>query len=277
MSLLELPAEWRRWIEENVERGCTPDTMLPRLLDGGFDPTLAQAALDEARQGRLPARALRPAPRLDGGNTIDCDGHPVRLLSVLDQPLVVHLGGLLRVDECDALVALASSRMAPSTVVDDQRGMAVPHADRTSAGAYFQRSEFALLATLESRIASLLDWPADRGEGVQVLRYAPGGQYKAHFDYFDPVKPGSAAHLAQGGQRVGTVVMYLCDVEAGGSTRFPSLGLEVRPSKGDAVFFADVDAGGRVDPRTLHAGAPVLRGTKIIATKWLRQTTYGAA
>jgi len=278
MSLRTLPPEWRDWVHENVRRGCVAETMLPMLLQGGFAPALAQAALDEAFGGHAlpePAPVPRPGPRLEDGNTLDAGDRGVRVLSLLESPRVVHFGGLLSGDECDALVALAEGRLEPSTVVDDVAGAFVTHADRTSAGACFQRGEFALVATLERRIAALLHWPVDHGEGLQVLRYAPGAEYKAHFDFFDPDKPGSAIHLAEGGQRVGTLVMYLCDVEAGGGTGFPRLGFEVRPAKGDAVFFTDVDAQGRVDPRTLHAGLPVLRGHKVIATKWLRQRQHG--
>lgn len=279
MSLRTLPPEWRDWVRENVARGCVAETMLPMLVEGGFAPALAQAALDEAFSGRAlpePAPVPRPGPRLDDGNMLDAGDRRVRVLSVLESPCVVHFGGLLSGDECDALVSLAEGRMEPSIVVDDHAGAFVPHADRTSAGACFQRSEFPLVATLEQRIAALLHWPVSHGEGLQVLRYALGAEYKAHFDFFDPDKPGSAVHLAEGGQRVGTLVMYLGDVEAGGGTRFPRLGFEVRPAKGDAVFFTDVDPQGRVDPRTLHAGLPVVRGHKVIATKWLRQHVHGS-
>jgi prolyl 4-hydroxylase len=273
MSMQDLPAEWRNWIEENVARGCSRESMLPMLLGGGFTADVAEPALAEAF-GRKPVP--RPGVVPDGSHGLVCNGHTVRLAVVLSNPRVLVFDKLLTAQECDELIALAQVRMEPSTVIDDQSGTAVPHADRTSAGASFQRGEFELLTTLEARIAILLSWPVENGEGLQVLRYAPGSEYKAHFDYFDPAKLGSAEHLAQGGQRVGTLIIYLCDVEAGGSTRFPSLGLEVRPRQGSGVFFADVDATGDVDPRTLHAGAPVISGVKVIATKWLRERPYGS-
>lgn len=272
MSMESLPAEWRSWIEENVARGCSRESMLPMLLGGGFSADVAEPALAQAF-GRQPVK--RPGALLEGSNSIDCLGHPVQMAAALSNPRVQVFDGLLTPQECEELVALSEARMEPSTVIDDQSGTAVAHADRTSAGASFQRGEFELLARLEARIAHLLHWPVDHGEGLQVLRYAPGSEYKAHFDYFDPGKPGNAEHLAQGGQRVGTLIMYLCDVDAGGSTRFPALGLEVRPRLGSAVFFADVDASGDIDPRTLHAGMPVVAGMKVIATKWLRERPYG--
>jgi prolyl 4-hydroxylase len=58
---------------------------------------------------------------------------------------------------------------------------------------------------------------------------------------------------------------------------FPELGLSVLPKKGSAVYFEYTNSHGQLDHRTLHAGAPVLRGEKWIVTKWMRQRRYGAA
>jgi prolyl 4-hydroxylase len=78
--------------------------------------------------------------------------------------------------------------------------------------------------------------------------------------------------VARGGQRVGTVVMYLNSPEKGGGTIFPDVGLEVAPVRGNAVFFSY----DRPHPstKTLHGGAPVLAGEKWVATKWLRERRF---
>ena len=120
--------------------------------------------------------------------------------------------------------------------------------------------------------ARLVNWPEENGEGLQILRYAPGAQYRPHYDYFDPAEPGTPTILRRGGQRVGTLVMYLQEPERGGATVFPDIGLEVAPKRGTAVFFSYE----RPDPgtRTLHGGAPVLAGEKWVATKWLREREF---
>ena len=46
------------------------------------------------------------------------------------------------------------------------------------------------------------------------------------------------------------------------------------PRQGSAVYFEYTNARGELDARCLHAGAPVARGEKWIATKWLRQSAY---
>jgi prolyl 4-hydroxylase len=68
--------------------------------------------------------------------------------------------------------------------------------------------------------------------------------------------------------------MYLNDVEAGGSTVFPEVGVDVLPRRGNAVYFAYCSENGALDPRTLHGGSPVGAGEKWIATKWFRERQY---
>jgi prolyl 4-hydroxylase len=54
-------------------------------------------------------------------------------------------------------------------------------------------------------------------------------------------------------------------------------GVAVRPRKGDALFFYSLTPNGEVDPKSLHAGCPVVRGDKWSATKWLRVEPYSAS
>jgi prolyl 4-hydroxylase len=265
-----------------VSRGCTRESMVALIVQGGFSEAQAHGAIDEvkgiASPQRLPSAAPRPRPqpRTDG-NTVTVEGHAVRIAFEVERPQVVVYEELLSADECSALIALADQRLARSTVVDDDSGGLKEHVDRTSAGGFFARGENELVAAVEARIAALLNWPVSHGEGLQVLRYAVGGEYKPHFDFFDADKPGGVAHMAEGGQRVGTLIMYLSDVDAGGATSFPKLGLHVRPRRGSAVYFENTDARGAVVPNSLHAGSPVVAGVKYIATKWLRERAYGAA
>ena len=117
-------------------------------------------------------------------------------------------------------------------------GASEVNAARTSQGMFFERGENELCRRIEARIAALIGWPVDNGEGIQVLRYRPGAEYKPHYDYFDPAQPGTPRILERGGQRVATVVMYLNDPEIGGGTTFPDVKVEVAPVKGNAVFFS---------------------------------------
>ena len=224
----------------------------------------------------LPAptgAAPMPGPRLDESPAqLDCGDRSVPVLLAMSRPRIVLLGKLLSADECDALIAFAAPRMARSLTVATQTGGEELHHDRTSNGMFFDRGENPLIQRIEARIACLLHWPVENGEGLQVLHYRPGAEYKPHYDYFDPAEPGTPTLLRRGGQRVGTLVMYLNTPEKGGGTTFPDVPLEVAPQRGNAVFFSYE----RPHPstRTLHGGAPVMAGDKWIATKWLRERKF---
>ena len=107
---------------------------------------------------------------------------------------MVVFGNFLSPEECDALIAAARPRMARSLTVATQTGGEEVNDDRTSDGMFFQRGESALVQTIEERIAKLLQWPIENGEGLQVLHYRPGAEYKPHYDYFDPHETRHAHH-----------------------------------------------------------------------------------
>jgi prolyl 4-hydroxylase len=207
-------------------------------------------------------------------NAIRTPDRMVDVLLTLNVPRVVVLGNLLSGDECETMIAYAEQRLQRSPVVADSDGRTELHAHRTSSGAMLQRGESELIARIEARLAALTQWPAENGEGLQMLRYDSGKEYRPHYDWFNPALPGPRKHLARGGQRLATIIMYLSDVEQGGATSFPNIGLQVQPKKGSAVFFANTDPYGAPDPQTLHAGEPVVKGVKFIATKWLREREY---
>lgn len=208
-------------------------------------------------------------------NTFQTIDRGVSMVFALAAPRVILFSNLLAAEECDELIALSRDKLEHSSVVNAETGAYEIHPHRTSAGAHFARGENDLIRRIEARIADLLHVPVERGEPLQILHYQPGGEYKPHYDYFDPAQPGSEAALKHGGQRVATLVMYLNDVEAGGSTVFPHVGLDVLPRKGNAVYFAYATDDGHLDARTLHGGSPVSAGEKWIATKWFRQQQYG--
>ncbi|CAG7630832.1 unnamed protein product [Allacma fusca] len=64
-------------------------------------------------------------------------------------------------------------------------------------------------------------------------------------------------------------MFYLSSVELGGRTGFPFLDLAVQPEEGSALFWYNLHPDGTFDERVVHAGCPVLLGSKWIATKWI--------
>ena len=272
----------RQWIVAQAEAGFTSQAILESMCASGWAEDVAAHAMEDTLRQHLdaiaPSQGLPPAvpvpePDLDDAPLyIDTRDRRVHVLQAMAHPRVVVFGNLLSDAECDALIALAQPRMARSLTVATQTGGEEVNQDRTSSGMFFQRGETPLIATIEARIADLLRWPLENGEGLQVLHYQRGAEYKPHYDYFDPDAPGTPSILQRGGQRVGTLVMYLGEPEKGGGTVFPDVHLEVAPKRGNAVFFSYE----RPHPstKTLHGGSPVRAGHKWIATKWLRERAF---
>ncbi|KAG0416751.1 hypothetical protein HPB47_006157, partial [Ixodes persulcatus] len=110
----------------------------------------------------------------------------------------------------------------------------------------------------------------------RLANYGIGGHYVPHHDYLE--ESLTSKHMS--------------DVEEGGATVFPSLGVRVSPKKGDAVFWWNIKSSWEGDLLTWHAGCPVLYGSKwtchhncqnavchgwmMVAAKWLQQLFFAA-
>jgi prolyl 4-hydroxylase len=225
------------------------------------------------KSNEVIANAPIPEPNLENSPTyIDTFDRRVYIGAVMNLPRVVVFNNLLSEKECDELIALSEPKLSRSTTVNSSTGTFEVHDARTSEGTYFMLGENELCQRIERRIAELVRWPVDNGVGLQILRYSNGATYTPHYDYFDPAAPGSATILKTGGNRVGTIVMYLQAPEKGGATTFPDVGFEVSPVKGSAVFFSYANP--HPSSKSLHSGAPVTQGQKYVATKWLREKAY---
>jgi len=277
-SQQSITPELRQWIIDQARAGHRPEAVLEAMKSSGWREDVALDAMETVLGGLLKQHVERPVlppphrvpePTLDASPaTVRAHDRDVRVVMSLREPRVVVFADVLSDAECDELVALASARLSRSHTVDTATGESEVNAARTSEGMFFGRGEARLQQLADRKLAALVKWPVENGEGLQVLRYRPGAEYKPHYDYFDPAQPGTPTILKRGGQRVATILVYLNTPARGGGTTFPDVNLEVAPQKGHAVFFSY----DRPHPmtRSLHGGAPVLEGEKWVATKWLR-------
>ena len=177
--------------------------------------------------------------------------------------------GFLDEAECRRIIALIDARRRPSTVSDDLGDQYF----RTSETCDLDPAEPAVLA-LDSRIAELTGLDPAHGEPVQGQRYAVGQEFKAHTDYFEPDGPDYRRFCSKTGQRTWTVMIYLNEPEAGGATRFKTIGKTVQPETGKLLAWNNLKPDGRVNVNTLHHGMKVRAGTKYIVTKWYREQPW---
>lgn len=185
----------------------------------------------------------------------------IDIVTRLEEPLIVVLGNVLSHEECEELIRLSTNKMKRSKI-----GMTREENElRTSSSMFIEESENEIVARVEKRISAIMNIPIEHGEGLQILQYTPGQQYKAHYDFF------SSSSKMVNNNRISTLVMYLNDVEQGGETFFPKLNLSVTPKKGMAVYFEYFYNDQALNDLTLHGGAPVITGEKWVATQWMRK------
>jgi prolyl 4-hydroxylase len=282
---LALSSGLRDWLADGLQQNLPASLMIDALIARQFDPQVAaglvQAFFSAHAAGRpLPERVVRldvaapeyqyETPRIASGNIIRAGDREIRVLQRLQRPIVVTLAGVLSDEECERLIELATSRLRPSTLTDPRTGSTVVGDYRNSDGTFFRLRENPFVAKLDERISALMNCPVENGEGLQVLRYGPGGQVRPHFDFLVPSNATNSESIARSGQRLSTLIVYLNDVLEGGETVFPEIGLSVVPRRGDALYFEYTNSRMQTDLKSAHAGAPVGKGEKWIVTKWMR-------
>ncbi|KGX90421.1 2OG-Fe(II) oxygenase [Pontibacillus marinus] len=191
------------------------------------------------------------------GNHIDTEDKVIDVVSKYEDPLVVILDNVATHEECNTLIAQARDRLSRSKIGQTKE----TSQERTSSGMFFEENENDLINRIEKRLSDVMCIPIDHAEGLQILHYKPGQEYKPHYDYFKQSE----------NNRISTLILYLNDVEEGGETLFPNLNLAVSPKKGMAVYFEYFYSNSKLNELTLHSGNPVVKGEKWVATQWMRR------
>lgn len=274
-TIKQMSNELRDWIIETLHSGVSPVVIADGLVKKGFNPRYAYESLFQiVGSEAIQTSEVETAPYYyetpeigRKGNTIYTSDREISILSRVEKPFILHLDHVLSDEECEQLIRLSSARLTPSKVVDSVTGEERQAPGRTSKGMYYSLMENPLIARLEKRFEEITSYPIENGEGLQVLNYLVGEEYKAHFDYF----PTNKVDHQKGGQRIGTLLLYLNDVEEGGETVFPKAGVSVVPKKGSAVYFHYANSMGQVDRMSVHSSIPVAKGEKWVATKWIRE------
>jgi len=175
-------------------------------------------------------------------------------------------------ETCRWLIERARPDLVRAQTIDPKTGRGQYEASaRTNSCTQFDVARMdMILVMLRARISRLIQLPVLGFEDTQILHYAPGEEFRPHFDFLDIAQPGHAMAVASGGQRVVTFLIYLNEGYDGGETAFPSLGRRYKGRTGDALFFYNALPDGAPDRRTLHAGSPTTRGEKYLFSQWIR-------
>ena len=173
---------------------------------------------------------------------------------------------------CEWLITQARGGLARATIYDKSTGGTTEDGRRTNSQCDLDVAVGGVLTfVIRARISAITGRQDAAMEVPKVLHYRPGETFAEHYDYLNPDEPAYARELEVRGQRTDTFLIYLNDDYSGGETHFPELGISHAGATGDALLFSNVDADGKPDERTRHAGLPPTAGEKWLFSQWIRQ------
>lgn len=170
-------------------------------------------------------------------------------------------------DVCDYLIKFSKHNFTPATIItnnesrldDTFRKCDVCYIDQNDPTVFYLRN-------LASNMTKL---PIENVEPIQIVRYNPGGMFEFHHDCF------MRDDIVRESDRKYTIIFYLNSVNVGGETLLPNLDLSIKPVKGNALMFTNIDEKNKILEDSLHKGNTIFNEVKYIATCWVWNKKYG--
>lgn len=163
---------------------------------------------------------------------------------ILNDPKMSIIPNFISDDEIDHILRLAEEAKAwvPSVV-----WFGGDLNQRNYYSFVIPSAKTPIVREIEERAAMVAGVDVEYVERLVVIRYRAGEFFKLHHD---------------GGSRTQTIFVYLNDVEEGGETHFPHLGLQIPAIKRSAVQWPNTLPDGSKDNRMLHQGVAPRSGLK---------------
>ncbi|XP_078683360.1 prolyl 4-hydroxylase subunit alpha-3-like isoform X2 [Branchiostoma floridae x Branchiostoma belcheri] len=198
----------------------------------------------------LTCRYVRPSPYFYLS--------PVKMEVLHDRsPLVTLYHDVITDKEADFMTDMALQKLARSPIqAADGRGPDVLSSTRISETGWLFDAEDPMIAKLSRRVGHItgLEINCPAAEAFQVVNYGLGGLYEQHVDVLRVPEPtllclsqDKQPEMMPTGERIVTFLFY-----------------------NSAVLFQDLKKSLDFEENSLHAGCPVLLGSKWIANKWIR-------
>jgi prolyl 4-hydroxylase len=167
--------------------------------------------------------------------------------------MIKEIPNYLTEHECSMLIGLGESGQLDAGRVSNHK-LAYRKARVT-----WLKTQSPLVDKIKNDVAELTGYPVENQEDFHFVKYNTDGEYKVHTD---------------GKDRPKTALVYLNDGFVGGETEFPKLNTIIKPEIGKLVIWDNTLEDGSSDPNSLHAGLPVIVGTKYIGVIWIRGEKY---
>ena len=256
-----LPQDWSvalDWLATGAERGNARCRAQLRLLA----PTA-----DLGREPAPPGVWASARAEIDLGPWLRTP--PVKEMSRAPRILVIER--FLTPEVCAWMIESARDKLTVATIYDDASGDPLLSERRSNTNCVFHPIEADVVQeVVRARMGAVAGSSSPFMEPLTVLHYDVGQEFRRHVDFLDPAVPGLAKDLENNGQRVATFLTYLNEDFEGAETEFPVLALRWRGAAGDAILFYNVEPGGKLDRRTMHAGRTPTRGEKWLLSQFIR-------
>ncbi|MCJ1419087.1 hypothetical protein MMC32_005439 [Xylographa parallela] len=195
------------------------------------------------------------------------------------EPLMIYLNNFLSPYEIDHLLAFNSNWTYIPEIADPEEKLR----RRTSGYRILEDEPDEVTNCIVRRADTLVGFiPSEGLELLQIGRTQQGEQHPLHWDYLFEPEPNSEGKLCN---RAASFFIFLSDVAEGGETYFPhlhaphadlpvnekkfrrpkhkdSVGMMLRPVKGNGFFWMNMYKNGTLEERSEHAGMMVKKGTK---------------
>ncbi|RGP40156.1 Procollagen-proline dioxygenase [Altererythrobacter insulae] len=182
-----------------------------------------------------------------------------------DKAEIFAFGEFLTAAECERLCLMIDLSAKPSTLHQEDYSSGF----RTSYSGDLDPYD-PFVTGISRRIDDLLGMNPLCGEAIQGQRYLPGQEFKPHNDWFYTTEKYWEFERKRGGQRCWTAMAFLNEVEEGGDTHFTEVGIKIAPKPAVLLVWNNAKPDGTPNIDTMHAGTPVVQGSKYVITKWYR-------
>lgn len=241
----ELNDDWKNWIKTNLNIGVTKENIIKILKENDF---LDKSILDYFNSNFY---------ELDNYNVSQICSRKVELFTI---------DNFLSEEECSELIKISEPKLYNSTITIQNNDTSF----RTSSTCDLGFIDNELVKKINLRICEFMQIDDSFSEPMQMQKYLVGQEFKRHTDYFK-IGFDYEDNAKTQGNRTWTFMIYLNNTEKGGETKFYNINRCFTPKVGQVIFWNNLNLDGTCNMNTLHAGLPIIEGTKYIITKWFRE------
>jgi prolyl 4-hydroxylase len=255
-----LNADWIGWVQTNLQAGCDKDGIFKVLLDEGYcysDISSCMAYQPSVPLSQLvnpfgPVSCRNPDPPVVT-ETVAIDRAQLWIPNaqrLQASAFEIHaLPDFLSAAECRPLVDLIGS-------------------DKSAPPDECETALQGALQALQRRLCQLVGVDPAYAEAPVCQHFGVGQGQGARLDAFGPQDFDHQG--ARMGQRTHSLLVYLMQADAGGETLFEAAGLHLKPPRGTALVWCNLNADGSVNPHSLREEKAVLQGHKTLLSFHLR-------